>query len=92
MPLPIAPIAGLALRYGAVAVATYAVARRVERGRFDQRAQDALDELDEGVTLRRDGDQVDATGRFRRVIRVGQDGPGVEVDITGLTRIKLRRV
>jgi len=92
MPLPIAPIAGLALRYGAVAVATYAVARRVERGRYDQRAQDALDELDEGVTLRRDGDQVDATGRFRRVIRVGQDGPGVEVDITGLTRIKLRRV
>jgi len=92
MPLPIAPIAGLALRYGAVAVATYAVARRVERGRYDQRAQDALDELDEGVTLRRDGDQVDATVRFRRVIRVGQDGPGVEVDITGLTRIKLRRV
>jgi len=92
MPLPIAPIAGLALRYGAVAVATYAVARRVERGRYDQRAQDALDELGEGVTLRREGDQVDATVRFRRVIRVGQDGPGVEVDITGLTRIKLRRV
>lgn len=92
MPLPIAPIAGLALRYGAVAVATYAVARRLDRGCYDQRAQDALDELDEGVTLRRDGDQVDATGRFRRVIRVGHDGPGVEVDITGLTRIKLRRV
>jgi len=92
MPLPIAPIAGLALRYGAVAVATYAVTRQLERGRLDQRAEDALDELDEGVTLRRDAEQVNATARFRRVIRVGDTGPGVEIDITGLTRIRFKRV
>lgn len=92
MPLPLTPIAGLALRYGAVAVASYAVARRVEQGRRDQRAEDALDQLDEGVTLRRDGDQINATGRFRRVVRIGQDGPGLELDVTGLTRIRITRV
>lgn len=92
MPLPLTPIAGLALRYGAVAVATYAVARRMDRGRFDQRAEDALDTVEEGVTLRREGEQLNATGRFRRVIRLGQDGPGVELDITGLTRIRVKRV
>ncbi|MGV6810710.1 MAG: hypothetical protein ACWA47_00565 [Brevirhabdus sp.] len=92
MALPLAPIAGLALRYGAVAVATYAVARNVDRGRFDQRVEDALDDLDEGVTLRREDDQVNAAGRFRRVVRMGENGPGVEVDITSLTRIRFRRV
>lgn len=92
MALPLAPIAGLALRYGAVAVATYAVARNVDRGRFDQRVEDALDDLDEGVALRREDDQVNAAGRFRRVVRMGENGPGVEVDITSLTRIRFRRV
>ena len=33
MALPLAPVAAFALRYGTVALATYAVARQVERGR-----------------------------------------------------------
>ncbi|HHS89582.1 MAG TPA: hypothetical protein ENJ26_04360 [Rhodobacteraceae bacterium] len=92
MPLPIAPIAGFALRYGAVAVAAYAVSRRVDRGFRDQRAEDALDELNEGVSVRRDAEQTNVAGRFCRVIRIGDDGPGVEIDISALGRIRLRRV
>jgi len=92
MPLPLAPIAGLAVRYGAVAAATYALARSVERGRRDQHAEDALDELDEGLTLRREADQANATGRFHRVVRLGQAGPGVEIDISVLGRVRIRRV
>ncbi|MCT8158739.1 hypothetical protein [Pseudoruegeria sp. SHC-113] len=91
MALPIAPIAGLALRYGAVALATYAVARAVQPGHRDQRGEDALDDVPEGVTYRSDPEQVNGTARFRRVIRLGATGPGVEIDATGLGRIKFRK-
>ncbi|MCI2399990.1 hypothetical protein [Aliiroseovarius subalbicans] len=92
MALPLAPIAAVALRYGTVAVATYAVARSVERGRRDQRAEDALDDTPEGLTARRESDALNATHRFRRVIRLGANGPGVEIDATTLTRIRFRKV
>lgn len=91
MALPLAPIAGVALRYGAVALATYAIAAYAGPGRRDQRAEDALDDLDEGVTLRRDGGQVNGTGRFRRTIRLGTGGPGIEIDASALGRIRMRR-
>lgn len=92
MPLPLAPIAGLAIRYGTVAVATYALTAKVSRGRRDQRAEDALDETAEGTTLRREPGQTNATTRFRRVIRLGPDRPGIEVDFTSITRFRIRRV
>jgi hypothetical protein len=94
MALPIAPIAGVALRYGAVALAAYALSRQVTRGRIDQRAEDAMDELPEGITAQRprDRDQVNGTLRLRRVIRLGADGPGFEVDATAFGRIRFRRV
>lgn len=92
MPLPLAPITAIALRYGTVALATWAVARQVERGRRDQRVEDALDGLHEGLTARRETDQVNATGRFRRVIRFGTSGPGLEIDATALGRVRFRKV
>lgn len=91
MPLPLAPVAGIALRYGAVAVASYAVSRSVRIGRRDQRGEDALDTLDEGVSMHRDGDQGNATARFRRVIRLGDSGPGIEIDISAIGRIRVRK-
>ena len=93
MPLPIAPIAGFALRYGAVALAGYALSRQMARGRVDQRGEDALDDVPEGLTAHRphDRDQVNATARFRRVIRLGQSGPGLEIDATAFGRIRFRR-
>lgn len=92
MPLPLAPITAFALRYGTVALASYAVARRIERGRRDQRAEDALDDVPEGLTARRDSEQMNATGRFRRVIRLGSAGPAVEIDASATGRIRLRKV
>lgn len=92
MPLPLAPITAIAIRYGTVALATYALASRVERGRRDQRAEDALDELTEGTTLRREPEQINATTRFHRVIRLGAGRPGIEVDFTSITRFRIRKV
>ncbi len=92
MPLPLAPIAGIALRYGTVALATYAVTRKVSRGRRDQRAEDALDDLEDGISVRRDAGQTNTTTRFRRKIRLGNNGPGVEIDITALGRIIIRKL
>jgi len=91
MPLPLAPIAGFALRYGAVAVATYALARRVETGHYDQRTEDAMADTPEGVTLSRDGQDVRSTGKFRRTIRLGANGPAFEVEATTLSRLRIRR-
>ncbi|GKY86590.1 hypothetical protein [Sinisalibacter aestuarii] len=92
MPLPLAPITAIALRYGTVALATYTLARRVERGRRDQRAEDAHDDIPEGLTARRESEQVNATGRMRRVFRFGADGPGLEIDASALGRVRFRRV
>jgi len=91
MPLPLAPVAGLALRYGTVALAAYAVSRKVHTGRRDQRAEDALDDLDEGVSLRRESGQTSSTARFQRTIRLGAEGPGVEIDISALGRLRIRK-
>lgn len=92
MVLPIAPLAGVALRYGVVAVAAFAVTRRVGRAHFDQRCEEAMNDVNEGVALRKENNQVNGTGRFRRVIRVGTEGPGLEIDITALGRVKFRKI
>ncbi|MEM8592720.1 MAG: hypothetical protein AAGF13_09370 [Pseudomonadota bacterium] len=92
MALPIAPIAGVALRYGAVAVATYAATRAIPKLRRDQPTEDTLDKVEEGIEARRDPEQLNATARFRRIIRLGKSGPGVEIDATALTRIRVRRL
>ncbi len=94
MALPLAPIAVFAAKYGAVALAGYTLARQVQVGRTDQRAEDALDELHEGVSTHRprDRDQVNASARFRRTIRLGTNGPGFEIDASALGRIRMRRL
>ena len=98
MPLPLAPAAALAVKYGSVALAGYLLARRMQRGALDQRAEDALDRLPEGATALRsadlgatDRDQTNATFRFRRVIRLGADGPAFEIDAAALGRLRVRR-
>lgn len=101
MPLPLAPLVPIALRLGAFAAAGWALRRAlsgVAAGRTDQRAEDALDDLAEGVAFHRPGDragdgltQTNAAGRFRRTIRWGSGG-GLEVDATLLARLRVRRV
>ncbi|MCC6007442.1 MAG: hypothetical protein JJU40_07175 [Rhodobacteraceae bacterium] len=95
MPLPAAaPIAATALKYAAVAAAAWWAVRRLPQGRIDQRWEDALDGVDEGLTATtpRDRDQVNLGGRLRRVVRMGTDGPGLEIDLTALARLRLRRI
>lgn len=94
MPVPLAPIAATAARYGAIALAGYVIARQLERGRTDQRAEDALDDLPEGMSARRpcDRQQWNLAGRMRRVVRLGENGPGLEIDASLLGRIRFRKV
>lgn len=94
MPLPLAPIAGFALRYGTIAAVTYMASRRIQTSRTDQAAEDAMDKVHDGVSAHRckDRPQANAAGRFRRVIRVGRAGPGIEIDATAMGRFRVRRV
>lgn len=92
MPLPLAPVAAFALRAGTVALAAYAVRRSFHKGRTDQRAEDALDEMDEGLAVHspKDRGQTNAAARFHRVIRWGERG--LEIDAAAIGRIRMRRV
>ena len=92
MPLPLAPIAGVAIRYGAVALVAYGVKRAIRKGRTDQRSEDALDEMDEGIALHRPADrgQTNAAARFKRVFRFGETA--IEIDAAALGRFRIRKV
>ncbi len=91
MPLPLVPPATLVIGYGAMAITAWALASGIGRGRRDQRAEDALDDLDEGTTLRREAGQVNATARFRRLIRPGPGRPGIEIDFAMIARLRIRK-
>ncbi len=94
MPLPLAPIAATALRYGAVALVAYAATRRLERARISQATEDTLDDVNDGFAACRplDRQQINAQGRLCRVVRIGASGPGLELDATWLGRLKFRKV
>lgn len=89
MPVPFMPIAGIALKYGAVALTGYALARATSHGRLDQRIEDLFDETSEGVTLRTDVGQANATFRWKRALRLISTGKGVQFDAVALTRLKV---
>ena len=97
MPLPIIPVAVFALRAGLVTAAVWAVRgtfRRATRvGRTDQRAEDALDAMDEGVAVHAPADlagQRNLGVRVNRVIR--WQGGGVQVDLAAMGRLRIRRL
>ncbi|MFT4716456.1 MAG: hypothetical protein ACI861_002282 [Paracoccaceae bacterium] len=94
MPLPLAPIAGIAARYGAVALIAYAATRRMNRSQTVQSTEDALDLVDEGLGVNRpkDRQQINASARWRRIVRLGSAGPGIEIDMTALGRLKFRKI
>lgn len=95
MALPLAPIAVTALRIGTVAAVTYYVARRT-RGLPTVHEEAAHDDIDEGVSVRhhrgQDGSQANADARMKRSIRLGRNGPGLEIDLTALGRIRIKRI
>jgi hypothetical protein len=55
-----------------------------------------LDDLAEGVSARPHRAEAESAmhgaGRFRRVLRLGPNGPGIEIDAAALGRLRFRRV
>lgn len=97
--MPVARLLPLALRVGAAAGTAWAVTRavkaRMRPGHTDQRAEDALDDLPEGLALHAPKDraqdaQKNAAFRLRRVIR--WRGETLELDASLLGRFRLRRL
>jgi hypothetical protein len=86
MALPIIPFALVA---GAVALA-----RNVQIMPVVQSVEDSLDMVPEGVSARKDtsGRQINGSYRWVRMVRFGKTGAGVEIDVSALGRIKLRKV
>lgn len=95
MAVPIAPLAWTALRLGAVAAASFYVSRRTRPAPKHVWRERALDDTPEGVdfTHHRSAGETNAHGsaRLRRVVRVG-NGPGLEIDISTLGRVRFRRI
>ncbi|MFN4130059.1 MAG: hypothetical protein ACK4GC_09620 [Paracoccaceae bacterium] len=97
MPLPLAPLLPLALRLGAIAAVGFIAQRLIRRhghtGHTDQRAEEALDDLDEGLAAHRPRDaagQRNTTFRLRRTFRMG--GKSFEFDAGAIARLRLRQI
>lgn len=96
MPLPLGT---LVLRYGAVALASYVIARQMPRARRDQRAEDALDAVDEGAAWRHDNEGVSVAAKMVRVLRplggrahsAGVRATGFRVEGAILARLRVTR-
>jgi hypothetical protein len=94
-PLALTPIAWTALRIGAMtAIALYA-SRAVSQPKHADH-EHMLDELPEGLHAaphRAEAERAMHTnGRIRRVLRLGRNGPGIEIDAAALGRVRFRRV
>ena len=86
MALPIVPIA--------LAAGTVMLARRIKISAVDQRVDDRLDEVAEGVCFHRNPwhTQVNSAMRYKRRLRFGAEGPGFEIDLSALSRLRLKRI
>ena len=94
-PLAIPPLAWTALRLGAMAaIAVYAARSRPQPKHAEH--EHVLDGLREGLEaaphLAEAERGIHGNGRIRRTIRLGPNGPGVEIDAAALGRLRLRRV
>lgn len=86
MALPIIPIAMVA--------SAVALARNVHISPVDQRVEDRLDDISEGFAAHRNpnGEQINASYRWKRVVRFGKSGPAMEIDASALGRLKFKKV
>jgi hypothetical protein len=96
MALPVVPLVPLLVRAGLVAGSVWAARRMIVRnthiGRTDQRAEDAMDDLQDGVATHRPRDaegQQNAAIRLRRSIHLA--GRTYEIDAALLGRFRIRK-
>ncbi|MEM6670118.1 MAG: hypothetical protein AAF661_12975 [Pseudomonadota bacterium] len=96
MPAPVlmSPLAWRLIAVGGVALA--GAVMRASRAPSSVVRDDMLDETPDGVSVRRESvdraEQATALGRWRRTIRLGTRGPGVEIDLSGMVRGRVRPV
>ena len=93
LPFALSPLTWRLLRIGAVAaVAVYASRKGAPKNAGHEQV---LDDLPEGLathTHRAEAERgMHAAGRFRRVLRLGPQGPAMEIEAAGLGRVRLRR-
>lgn len=98
MPLPVvlSPLAMTALRIGGAVAVGMLLSRRRGPERLDLASEDHLDRVPEGADLRSDlrarQARLDGEARFVRSVRLGASGPGVEIDLAALGRLRARRL
>jgi hypothetical protein len=94
-PIALSPLLWTAVRYGTViAVAAYASRTKGSQPK-DPHREHVLDELPEGVHAHSHRAEAERAahghGRFRRTLRFGANRPGLEIDLTALGRVRVRR-
>ena len=92
MALQIPPLAFVALRYGAVAVAGFTAARYAPRGRFSSAVETEMDAAPDGVMMCKAPGQLAASGKITKNWRIGRFGPRFRMDGTVLARLRVRRM
>ncbi|WP_138468945.1 hypothetical protein [Poseidonocella sp. HB161398] len=90
--LPLSPIFWTIFRYALIAGLAAAAARRADPVPRDQRVEDVLDSLDDGLRLRRDEDTTRIAAKAGHSLRLGPNGPGLRMEFAGLGRLKLHRL
>jgi len=95
-PLALSPLAWTVIRIGAVAAVGALAANRRRSHPKDPHQEVVLDDLPEGLSARAHRAEAERAlhghGRLKRTIRLGTGGPGVEIDASGLGRLRFRRV
>ncbi|MEM9318278.1 MAG: hypothetical protein AAGA70_04650 [Pseudomonadota bacterium] len=89
MAAPLAPVAGIALKYAAAAATGYLLARALPAGDADPRADAAMDAMPDGLTASADDNAARAGFRWRRAVKLG--AVGAQIDAALLGRLRVRR-
>jgi hypothetical protein len=50
-----------------------------------------MDQMPEGAAIGHAPGQLNATARWRRNIRLGPNGPGMEIDLSAIGRLRIRK-
>ena len=80
-----------AARLAIIGAGLVIAARNLPVAPRDQRAEDALDAVEEGISVARSPDGARGTARWKRTIRLGAAGPGLTLDFAALGRLRVSR-